>query len=128
LRTLVGSWTAATGYSANMSEEWAPDSCTLPSAERPLRVAEFDDLFASVLRSERPEGTRLELVIPRALEASARDLARRESQCCSFFSFGFETAGDDVLMRVSVPPPQVGVLDALATRVGLTLVERAQSQ
>jgi hypothetical protein len=111
-----------------MSEEWAPDSCTLPSAERPLRVVEFDDLFASVLRSERPEGTRLELVIPRALEASARDLARRESQCCSFFSFGFETAGDDVLMRVSVPPPQVGVLDALATRVGLTLVERAQSQ
>ena len=25
----------------------APDACTLPTAERPLRVAEFDDLFAN---------------------------------------------------------------------------------
>jgi hypothetical protein len=26
---------------------WAQEPCTLPTAERPLRVAEFDELFAS---------------------------------------------------------------------------------
>ena len=51
------------------------------------------------------------------VEASARDLARRESECCSFFAFGFDTAGDDVVMRVGVPPEQVGVLDAIVARV-----------
>lgn len=28
-----------------------PDACTLPSAERPLRLAEFEDLFARHVRS-----------------------------------------------------------------------------
>jgi hypothetical protein len=69
-----------------MPQDWAPDACTLPTAERPLRVAEFDDIFASVVRAERPDPTRLDLVVPRAVEAAARDLARRESDCCSFFT------------------------------------------
>ncbi len=25
---------------------WVPDACTLPTVDQPLRVAEFDDLFA----------------------------------------------------------------------------------
>ena len=71
-------------------DDWAPDACTLPTAERPLRVAEFDDLFTAVRRSERPLPTRLDLVLPRNIEATCRDLARRESECCSFFTFEFE--------------------------------------
>jgi len=55
--------------------DWAPDACTLPTPERPLRVAEFDALFAHVLRMQRPDPTRLDLVIPREAEASARDIA-----------------------------------------------------
>ena len=39
-------------------DDWAPDACTLPTVERPLRVAEFDDLFTAVRRSERPQPTR----------------------------------------------------------------------
>jgi hypothetical protein len=34
-------------------EDWTPDACTLPTADRPLRVAEFDELFAFVVRAER---------------------------------------------------------------------------
>jgi hypothetical protein len=49
-------------------------------------MAEFDDIFTSVVRAERPDPTRLDLVVPRAVEAAARDLARRESDCCSFFT------------------------------------------
>jgi hypothetical protein len=98
-------------------EDWAPDACTLPTTERPLRIAEFDDLFAVVRRSVRPESTRLSLVLPRDNEAAARDLAQRESECCSFFTFEFEPVGDDVMMHIVVPPSQIEVLDAIEARV-----------
>jgi hypothetical protein len=97
-------------------DDWAPEACTLPTSERPLRVAEFDDLFAFVVRTERPEPTRVDLVLPRDVEPTARDLARRESECCSFFTFEFEPSGDDVVMRIAVPPERAEVLDALEAR------------
>jgi hypothetical protein len=98
-------------------DDWAPDACTLPTAERPLRVAEFDDLFAFVVRAERSQPRRLDLVLRRIVESPARDLARREGQCCSFFTFDFEAVGDDVVMRIGVPPEHLEVLDALEARV-----------
>jgi hypothetical protein len=49
----------------------APDACTLPTPERPLRVAEFDEFVAAVLQSTRPQPTRLDLVVLDALEARA---------------------------------------------------------
>jgi hypothetical protein len=103
-----------------MAEDWAPEACTLPTAERPLRVAEFDDLFAFVVRAERPEPTLLELMLPSDVETTARDLARRESECCSFFRFEFESVGDDVVMHIGVPPEHVEVLDALEARASAT--------
>jgi hypothetical protein len=94
-------------------EDWAPDACTLPTAERPLRIAEFDDLFTVVIRAERPEPQRLDLALPPTVEAAARDLARRESECCAFFTFEFESAGDDIVMHIAVPASQIAVLDAI---------------
>jgi hypothetical protein len=101
-------------------EDWAPDACTLPTAERPLRVAEFDDLFAFVVRADRREPQRLDLVLRRIVEAPARDLAQRESECCSFFTFEFENVGPDLVMRIGVPPEHVKVLDALEARAQAT--------
>jgi hypothetical protein len=101
-------------------DDWAPDACTLPTPERPLRVAEFDDLFTFVVRAERQEPRRLDLVLRRIVEAPARDLARRESECCSFFTFEFESVGDDVVMHIAVPPSQIEVLDAIEARVAAT--------
>jgi hypothetical protein len=98
-------------------DDWAPDACTLPTAERPLRVAEFDDLFAFVAAAERSRPQQLDLLLRRIVESPARDLSRRESQCCSFFTFEFEAAGDDVVMHIAVPPQHVEVLDALEARV-----------
>jgi hypothetical protein len=97
--------------------DWAPDACSLPTSERPLRVAEFDDLFAHVMRMQRPEPTQLDLMLHRDIEATARDLARREGECCSFFAFEFERAGDDVVMHIGVPAQQIEVLDAIEARV-----------
>ncbi len=101
----------------DVADDWAPDACTLPTTERPLRVAEFDDLFAYLVRSARREPTRLDLVLPSDVDAAARDLARRESKCCSFFTFEFESAGEDVVMHIGVPPEHITVLDAIEARV-----------
>ena len=103
---------------------WVPDACTLPTKQRPLRVTEFDDFLSAVTRSGRPAPTRLDLVIPRSAEATARDLAERETACCAFFDFQFESAGTDVVMHVSVPPEHVPVLDALEARASASVLRQ----
>ncbi|MFI9413694.1 hypothetical protein [Nocardia gamkensis] len=98
--------------------DWVPESCTLPTVEQPVRVAEFDRFFAdSVLGACRPARTRLDLLLDADAEPVSRDLAARESGCCSFFAFGFGTADSGPVMRIEVPDTEVEVLDALATRV-----------
>ncbi|BDT91535.1 hypothetical protein IFM12275_15110 [Nocardia sputorum] len=100
------------------SGDWVPDSCTLPTAEQPVRVAEFDRFFAeSVRRTDRPARTRLELLLNADAAAAGRELAAHESGCCSLFAFTFEAADTGPVMRIEVPGSQVEVLDALAARV-----------
>ncbi|WP_040698413.1 hypothetical protein [Nocardia vinacea] len=100
------------------SEGWVPDLCTLPTVEQPVRVAEFDSFFASSVRgSARPERTRLELVLTEDAEPVGRDLADRETACCSFFTFTFDTVEAGPVMRIEVPSARVEVLDAFEQRV-----------
>jgi len=97
---------------------WAPESCSLPTGERPLRVAEFDRLFAeSVLGAVWVSSTRLEVSLAAEAEAAARDLAAREVQCCSFFNFDFTSVGKTVVMGIEVPQSRTDVLDKLADRL-----------
>ncbi|MGV9306250.1 hypothetical protein [Nonomuraea sp. NPDC003727] len=98
---------------------WVPPSCTLPSAERPLRVAEFDALFAdAVQRVERPGRERLllELAFTSGNAARAAELATRENGCCSFFTFTLTIAGGGLALEVTVPAEHADVLDALQAR------------
>ncbi|MGC4939917.1 hypothetical protein [Kribbella sp. DT2] len=96
---------------------WAPASCTLPTVEQPIRAAEFDDLFTTAVRAaERIDATTLRLDLTTDAEARARDLASRESNCCSFFGFDFAPAGDVVEMTVTVRAAHIAVLDAFAAR------------
>ncbi|MFW6723549.1 hypothetical protein ACHZ98_26010 [Streptomyces sp. MAR4 CNY-716] len=118
---------------------WVPESCTLPTAERPLRVAEWDALFAEVPASvSRPEPLRLRLRLadgPGVAER-VRELAERESGCCSFFTFTTDRdggVGDDgdgdggdggdgdrtgsMSLDIAVDPAHAAVLDALAARI-----------
>ncbi|GAA2296328.1 hypothetical protein GCM10010149_50910 [Nonomuraea roseoviolacea subsp. roseoviolacea] len=99
---------------------WVPSACTLPTAERPLRVAEFDALFAEAVREVRrpaPERLRLELVFSPDNAARAAGLTARESGCCSFFVFTLTVSGGGLALEVAVPPGRTGVLDALRARV-----------
>jgi hypothetical protein len=96
---------------------WVPEACTLPTVERPVRLAEFDNLFATALRGQqRLSPTALRWRLDPAAEVTARDLTARESSCCSFFTFSFAPAGDFLDLDVRVPPAHVEVLDALADR------------
>ncbi|WP_406238735.1 hypothetical protein [Nocardia sp. NBC_01009] len=98
-------------------EGWVPDSCTLPTVEQPVRVAEFDGFFASSVRgSTRPQRTRLDLAITDGAEPVGRDLAAQETACCSFFTFTFDTGETGPVMRIEVPPARVEVLDAFEQR------------
>ncbi|MBE3015094.1 hypothetical protein IL992_38900 [Microbispora sp. NEAU-D428] len=98
---------------------WAPSACTLPTAEQPLRVAEFDALFAEAVQSvQRPgrERLRLELVFSPEHAARAAELAARENGCCSFFAFTLTIADSGLALEVAVPPEQTEVLAALQAR------------
>ncbi|MFD4433455.1 hypothetical protein [Nocardia sp. NPDC058497] len=93
--------------------------------EQPIRVAEFDRFFAeSVRRMARPTPTQLDLHLAADAEAAARDLAARESNCCSFFTFDFDTTGTGLVVRVGVPAAYVEVLDAFAARVEASIRAR----
>ncbi|MEV0393261.1 hypothetical protein [Polymorphospora rubra] len=101
---------------------WVPEACTLPTVDRPLRLAEFDDLFANALREQqRLSPTALRWHLAPAAEATARDLTGRETSCCSFFSFTFAADGPLLQLNVEVPAAHVDVLDALAARAAATV-------
>lgn len=100
--------------------DWvAEEACTLPTAERPLRVAEFDALFAKrLVRVERQSSThaRIELQSGDETVALAQDLTERETACCSFFSFTVNGTDDATTIDVGVPDSRAEVLEALVTR------------
>lgn len=106
-------------------QSWAPDACTLPSAEQPLRVADFDALFrAGALRVDRAAGQELTVTLrPDPLVAAkAAELAVRETACCSFFRFDLAVADGAVTLRITAGSEHAATLDALADRARGLLV------
>ena len=98
---------------------WVPEACTLPTVEQPLRVAEFDELFATAVRPvERVDLTALRVHLPAgdATVSTVRHLVARETACCSFFAFDLRASAAGTELEVRVPPSQVAVLDAMQQR------------
>jgi hypothetical protein len=94
------------------------DACTLPTVERPLRLAEFDALFAAAARdvTRDDHGVRIHLVGAAGLRDRVQDLTAREQECCSFFTFTLEGGDDDLTLAISVPEQRRDILGALADR------------
>ncbi|HEX5088352.1 MAG TPA: hypothetical protein VFV89_11135 [Nocardioides sp.] len=102
-----------------MADLITTDACTLPTAERPLRVAEFDSLFAASATavSRRGDGSvRIALSGGPGLVERVRDLIEREAACCSFFTFAVQGSDEELTLDVSVPPGRRDILEALAAR------------
>ncbi|TFV91497.1 hypothetical protein E4P38_01280 [Blastococcus sp. CT_GayMR16] len=119
--------------------DWVPvESCTLPTAEQPLRVAEFDDLFGASLRAVETSSavhTRLVLEGDGTLPDRVRRLADAEASCCSFFTFTLATLGTSeavppdrtvVALDIEVPVTRSDVLSALVQRAEQALAAGAQ--
>lgn len=101
----------------SIDQGWVPQACALPTREQPLRVAEFDDLFATALHEQRRLAPGwLQWRLEPAAEGTVRDLIARESDCCSFFTFAVTCTRSAVEVDVRVPDAHVEVLDALAAR------------
>jgi hypothetical protein len=94
------------------------DACTMPSAERPLRLAEFDDLFTSSLTRLTADetGVRMHLHGGAGLRDRVRGLTDRETRCCSFFLFSVDGSDAEVVLGITVPLARRDILDALAAR------------
>ncbi|WP_371786939.1 hypothetical protein [Streptosporangium subroseum] len=108
-----------TQYKTVLSGEWVPEACTLTTIEQPLRVAEFDALFAQAVRAvSRPDQgrLRLELTFSPLIAAQAAELTAHESGCCSFFAFTLIIAGGGLALEVAVPEQRIAVLDTLQAR------------
>lgn len=110
-----------------------PDTCTLPTAERPLRLAEFDELFATAVHrvdTVSPIHARLHLAGSAGLADRVRDLAARETACCSFLTFTTSrqpvTDGEAVILDIAVPPAHADVLASLAHWAGASDSAEAQ--
>jgi hypothetical protein len=103
------------------SELITTDACTLPTGERPLRLAEFEELFARHLTDLSWAGDRLRLSLAggAGLRETVADLAARESECCSFFDFALSgSSSGAVVLDVGVPAGRREILEALAELAG----------
>ena len=104
------------------TEQWPPGAaCTLPTVERPLRLAEWDALLATSRLVERPEPGLLRIGLDGGADRAddVRDLTARESACCAFFGFDVRLDGaDGIVLDVRVPPGMTPILDGLAARAG----------
>jgi hypothetical protein len=106
--------------------EWATvDACTLPTGERPLRLAEFDDLFATILQSiERSDNAHARLLLAgdEALVERTQRLAQAENSGCSLFTFAVSALeGGLVAFDVEAPPAYADVLAGLVARAEAAL-------
>ena len=90
---------------------WIPDTCTLPTAERPLRLAEWDALFAETVTAVSRTGMTAVTLTLSSVDGVA-DLVARESECCSFLSFA--TSGDTLTLEA--PPSCEALMSAIAER------------
>ncbi|GAA4237423.1 hypothetical protein FHR32_007368 [Streptosporangium album] len=101
------------------AEVWVPQACTLPTAEQPLRLAEFDALFAEAVRGVdrvEPGRVRLELEADAQTAGRTAELMARETGCCSFFTFTLTVTGGRLWLEVAADARHIGVVDALAAR------------
>lgn len=81
-----------------------PIACTLTTDEAPERVAEWHDALAGAqVRERTPEGYRLRFPKDPAFAGRLADLAAREVDCCTFFTFTVTLNNAELVLDVVAP-------------------------
>jgi hypothetical protein len=92
-----------------------PIACTLHPNEYAGRLDDFrHGVFAHLRRMERPEPTRLRLILTGDTDPEAvRELLVREQGCCAFLSFTLTPSDGRLLADLQVPAEAGPALDGL---------------
>lgn len=104
-------------------DSWIPESCTLPSVDRPLRLTQFDELLGSDAVGVHRLGearVAIDLRPEPAVAARTAELVTRETSCCSFFTFTLTIRAESMVLEISTPPGYISVLDSLVARAELS--------
>lgn len=88
-------------------------ACTLSVAEHAARMAWIEELNASALRCYDREGHRLRLCYQPAAAARARELVRREQECCPFLHITTDEQDDAFVVIIEAPAELGSAADAL---------------
>lgn len=97
-----------------------PFACSLSAEGQAQRVADFRDLAERALvdRERTEDAVVLRFCGGEEVKSAVRDLARREKECCPFFTFGFEERPDGLALSVSAPAEGQGLLESVFGEVG----------
>jgi hypothetical protein len=99
-----------------------PIVCTLSPDDHAGRLEDFRrSMFSRLVGMERPEPTRLRLLLAAGADPGAvRELLAREQGCCAFL--GFTVAGGDgrLVADLEVPAVAAPTLDAMAALAELS--------
>lgn len=105
-----------------------PIACSLDGRGQAARAAEFRSAFADLLRTEMlADGFRWVFAAKAGLEATLRDLAAREHDCCRFFDFRVFPQEGTIVWEAKASPAGRAVLDELM-RLPETLAEERDPQ
>ena len=92
----------------------APIGCTLSSDDRAGRASAWAELLAHATDHEpTARGVRMRFDAEPRLVSAVADLAVREAECCSFFSFTLTVDAERAWFEVAAPPDGRVVVDAL---------------
>jgi hypothetical protein len=84
-----------------------PAACALPVSDHAARIAWIKQLNATALQTYQRDGHRVRLRYRPAAAALARELIRRERECCPFLRFSTE-ADDDAFVVIIDAPADLG--------------------
>ncbi|MDP9021540.1 MAG: hypothetical protein M3N57_02350 [Actinomycetota bacterium] len=90
-------------------------SCTLDEQGAARRSVEFANVVERGLRDRKRTsgGVRLTFDRKEGLEEDLRELVRRESGCCAFFSFDVDVTEGVIVVEVAAPAEKDAYLEAL---------------
>ena len=92
-----------------------PIVCSLTGSELADRGNEFAAILGRGLlaREETLDGIRLRFRRSPGLQEDLAELTSREKECCPFFDFRIQVAGEELVLEVGAPPEARPMVDRL---------------
>lgn len=88
-------------------------ACALTTGDRAARIAWITRLNAAALDTYQRDGHRIRLRYRPFAAAQARELVRRERECCPFLHLRTEEYDDAFVVIIDAPPDLVAAADEL---------------